>query len=95
VVANAHVVAATPHALTVEVDQTGNPLIDFLLTEPLRIAEGRLELGDRPGLGIQLNDAEVARHRLADPHRVPDGWYSDMLFGVQRNNPAPPYEQLG
>jgi D-galactarolactone cycloisomerase len=95
VVANAHVVAATPHALTVEVDQTGNPLIDALMAEPLRIQEGRLHLGDKPGLGIELNEAEVARHRLADATQIPDGWYSDMLFGVQVNNPAPPYAQLG
>ncbi|MFM8584109.1 MAG: hypothetical protein ACKOFW_21840, partial [Planctomycetaceae bacterium] len=71
------------------------PLIESLLVEPLRIEEGRLQLGDRPGLGIELNHAEVARHRLADPTQVPDGWYSDMLFGVQVNNPAPPYPQLG
>src|SRR5262249_7673707 len=34
-VANAHVVAAFPNSITVEVDQTGNPFIDDLLTQRL------------------------------------------------------------
>ena len=48
-VANAHVVAALPNGLTVEVDQTGNPFIEELLVEPLEIADGQLQLGVGPG----------------------------------------------
>jgi L-alanine-DL-glutamate epimerase-like enolase superfamily enzyme len=92
VLANAQVVAATPHALTVEVDQTGNPLIEELLVEPLSIVEGRLQLSERPGLGLELNRTVVDRLRLADPYQIPNGWYSDMLFGADWNKPAPPYE---
>ena len=95
IMANAQVVAATPHALTVEVDQTGNPFVEELLTEPLQIREGRLQLSRRPGLGIELNQAVVDRLRMADPLHVPDGWYSDMVFGQQDNTPAGPYRERG
>jgi len=80
VVANAHVVAAVPNGLTVEVDQTGNPFIEELLTEPLSIRNGMLQLSDRPGLGITLNEKTVERYRLADPLAIPAGNYSDMVF---------------
>lgn len=81
VIANAHVIAAIDHGITVEVDQTGNPFIEELLTEPLRIIDGRLQLSDAPGLGIRLNEEVVKRHRMADPFTLPDGSYSDMVFG--------------
>jgi L-alanine-DL-glutamate epimerase-like enolase superfamily enzyme len=90
VIANAHVVAAIPNGLTVEVDRTGNPFVDDLLTEPLRIAGGRLHLPSAPGLGISLDDAVIARYRLpAGP--VPAGNYSDMVFGATPTAAVPPY----
>ncbi len=60
VTANAHAVAAAKTGLTVEVDRTGNPFIDELLTEPLSVVDGRLSLSDRPGLGISLDQATVS-----------------------------------
>lgn len=91
IVANAQVVAATPHALTVEVDQTGNPFVEELLTEPLAIQDGRLQLSTKPGLGVELNPEVVERLRLPDPLQIPDGWYSDMIFGQSDLRPAGPY----
>ncbi len=93
IVANAQVVAANPHALTVEVDQTGNPFVEELLVEPLRIQEGRLQLSRRPGLGIELNQSVVERLRMPNQLEVPDGWYSDMVFGQQDNQAAGPYRE--
>ena len=93
IMANAQVVAATPHALTVEVDQTGNPFVEELLVEPLQVKDGRLQLSRRPGLGIELNQAAVEKYRMADPLSIPDGWYSDMVFGQQDNRPAGPYRE--
>lgn len=90
VVANAHVVASTPIGMTVEVDQTGNPFVTGLLTEPLHIAEGRLRLPAQPGLGISLNEGTIARYRLASGP-VPAGNYSDMAFGADHADPVPPY----
>jgi L-alanine-DL-glutamate epimerase-like enolase superfamily enzyme len=91
VMANAHVVAARPNGLTVEMDQTGNPFIDDLLVEPLRVRDGLLSLSDRPGLGIALDPAVLARYRMKDPATMPDGFYSDMAFGADAFAPSPPY----
>lgn len=93
IMANAQVVAATPHALTVEVDQTGNPFVEELLAEPLQVKDGRLQLSLKPGLGIELNQAAMEKYRMADPLAVPDGWYSDMVFGQADNKPAGPYRE--
>jgi L-alanine-DL-glutamate epimerase-like enolase superfamily enzyme len=81
VMANAQVVAANSNGLTVEVDQTGNPFIEELLVEPLSINDGQLALSRAPGLGIELNQSVVNRYRLRDPLAIPDGCYSDMVFG--------------
>lgn len=93
IMSNAQVVAATPHALTVEVDRTGNPFVEELLAEPLQVKDGRLQLSLKPGLGIELNQAAVEKYRMADPLAVPDGWYSDMVFGQADNKPAGPYRE--
>jgi L-alanine-DL-glutamate epimerase-like enolase superfamily enzyme len=91
-VANAHLVAALANGLTVEVDQTGNPFVEDLLAEPLRIADGRLALGRRPGLGIDLDEEAVARLAHAYGDAMADGNYSDLVFGRQYYTVAPPYE---
>jgi D-galactarolactone cycloisomerase len=91
VMANAQVVAARSNGLTVEVDQTGNPFIDELLVEPLQVRDGMLSLSGRPGLGIEVNPAVLARYRMAEPLVLPDGFYSDMAFGPQAFAPPPPY----
>jgi D-galactarolactone cycloisomerase len=93
IMANAHVVASQPHALTVEIDQTGNPFVEELLIEPLQVVDGRLRLSDQPGLGIELNSSVVERYRLSDPRAVPDGHYSDMVFGKLSYQPASPYQE--
>lgn len=94
VFANAHVVAGLPHGLTVEVDQTGNPFVDELLVEPIRVVDGRLQLSERPGLGVELNPAVIERYRMRDPAAIPDGHYSDMVFGKASYRPAGPYREL-
>jgi L-alanine-DL-glutamate epimerase-like enolase superfamily enzyme len=91
VMANAQVVSALPNGLTVEVDQTGNPFIDELLAEPLRVREGLLRLGHAPGLGIQLDARAVERYRMKDPLALEDGFYSDMVFGKEHLYTAPEY----
>ena len=93
ITANAHVVAAMPNGLTVEMDQTGNPMIDELLVEPLRVKNGLLTLSGRPGLGIELNQAVVERLRMADPLAIPNGFYSDMVFGTDGLGPSSPYQE--
>jgi len=94
VVSNAHVVAACPTGITVEVDQTGNPFIEKLLQTPLQIIEGQLQLGEKPGLGIEVDFEMLEKYRMADPLTIPDGRYSDMVFGADYLSPAGPYEEI-
>lgn len=93
-IANAHVVAALPNGITVEVDQTGNPFIDRLLKEPLHIENGRLRLPDAAGLGIDLDPAAVTELTLPPGTLMPDGNYSDLIFGPQYLSEPPPYETI-
>ena len=86
-----HVIAALPNGLTVEIDQTGNGLINQLLTEPFRVVDGEIALPNKPGLGIELDPNAVARFTVPNG-AVPDGNYSDMVFGKQYFTPAGPYE---
>ena len=78
--ANMHLVAATPHALTVEVDQTGNPFIDDLLIDGPRIVDGRAVLPTGSGLGIELNTETMRRYTVPRRQATPPGNYSDMVF---------------
>ena len=94
IVANAHVIAAMPNGITVEIDQTGIPFITELLSEPLRVENGQLHLSDSPGLGIELNMEIVDHLRMADPLAIPDGSYSDMMFGKDYFPPSLPYVEM-
>jgi D-galactarolactone cycloisomerase len=90
--ANMHVAAALPHAITVEMDQTGNPFIEDLLTNKLRIVNGELAMPRGPGLGIELDEDVVERYSLQRGEALPLGNYSDMVFGAPYYGPAGPYE---
>jgi hypothetical protein len=90
--ANAHFVAAMPNGVTVEVDQSGNPFIDDLLVEPLHIQDGLLRLSDAPGLGIEVNRESLRRLTLPADRTIPDGNYSDLIFGAEYLTSAPPYQ---
>jgi len=91
IIANAHVISTLPNGLTVEVDQTGNPFVDELLAEPLTVRDGLLRLGEAPGLGVELDERVVERYRLPDPQALPDGFYSDMVFGKEHLYTPPKY----
>ena len=88
IVANAHVVSAMPNGITVEIDQMTNPFVEELLGEPLQIQSGQLQLSRAPELGIELDMSVVDRYRISDPLNIPDGVYSDMMFG-RENFPGP------
>ena len=91
IVANAHVVSAMPNGLTVEIDRMNNPFVDNLIGRPLEVLDGEIALGDQPGLGIDLNEETIERCRLDDPLHIPDGVYSDMMFGKANLPRALPY----
>ena len=63
-VASMHLLASIPNGLLLEFDQNPHALRDELLKEPVRLgADGCVALPDRPGLGIELDPAAVARYR--------------------------------
>jgi L-alanine-DL-glutamate epimerase-like enolase superfamily enzyme len=78
--ANMHLVSTVPDALTVEVDQTGNPFIDNLLVGGPRIEDGYAVLPEQPGLGIDLDEDVVAKYAVPRGELTPPGNYSDMVF---------------
>jgi len=90
IVANAHVVAALPNGISVEIDNTGNPFITDLLVEPLLVEGGLLKVPSGPGLGLVLNQTEVERMRI-DTDSLPSGHYSDMAFGNEHLVRTPEY----
>ena len=65
--ASAHLAAAIPGsgpgtgADWVEMDANPNPLFETVVTSPPRVVDGHLLLPDGPGLGVELNEAGVAR----------------------------------
>ena len=48
--------------MILEFDVDDPPWRDDILTEPLDVRDGHLYLSDRPGLGADLNEAEIAKH---------------------------------
>jgi L-alanine-DL-glutamate epimerase-like enolase superfamily enzyme len=90
-IANAHVVAALSNGFSVEVDQTGNPFVDDLLRGPLHIENGLLRLSEEPGLGVELDAAALERYTWPRGAPIPDGNYSDMVFGAAYWFEPPPY----
>jgi D-galactarolactone cycloisomerase len=91
-VANMHVVASLPNGLMVEMDRTGNPLIDELLEEPVKVRDGQVALPQAPGLGVELNYEVLERYSLPPGTAIPDGNYSDVIFGRAFYEPAGPYD---
>jgi D-galactarolactone cycloisomerase len=94
IIANAQVVSAMPNGISVEIDQMNNPFVNDLLDEPLSITEGLLKLSDAPGLGISLNTDGVERLRMTDPLCMPDGVFSDMMFGKDNIPDVLPYLEI-
>ncbi len=88
---NMHLIAALPNGITVEIDRSGNPMVDALLVEPLHVKEGMLRLSDAPGLGIEINEKVIDQLRLPASMPVPDGCFSDMFFGQEYLYTAQPY----
>ena len=90
-VANMHLIASLPNSITVEVDQTGNPLIDDLLLDRLEVIDGEIAMPQGPGLGIELNEDTVEEYTFPRGTPIPEGNYADMVFGQHHYAPARPY----
>jgi D-galactarolactone cycloisomerase len=64
--ASLHLLASTPNGLFMEVDANPNPLrTDLLRKAPFELREGQfVPVGDRPGLGIELDEAALAEYEV-------------------------------
>lgn len=56
IVANAHLVAASPNRLVLEYCTVYNPLVTGLLKDPLVPVQGYIDLPNKPGLEVELNE---------------------------------------
>ncbi|MBZ0289315.1 MAG: mandelate racemase/muconate lactonizing enzyme family protein [Anaerolineae bacterium] len=64
----AHVAAAIPNHITMEVLQAGR---DKILNHNHRIVDGWIVLSDAPGLGIEFDPEKLAAHTVATPSPAP------------------------
>jgi D-galactarolactone cycloisomerase len=90
-IANAHVVCALPNGVAVEVDRTGCPFMDGLLAEGLPLKEGKIQLSQQPGLGIEVDLEMLARLRASGVESTSAGNYSDLVFGGGAYTSVPTY----
>ncbi|MGB2826698.1 MAG: mandelate racemase/muconate lactonizing enzyme family protein [Dehalococcoidales bacterium] len=62
---NLHFSASIPNSMFQEFDRNYNPLREELLTEPVRInKDGYIDLPDKPGLGVELNESTIKKYRV-------------------------------
>ncbi len=63
--ASVHLCACIPNFLVMEYQLGDVPWIDDLISSPIPINRGYLEIPERPGLGIELNKKEVAKYLVS------------------------------
>ncbi len=64
--ANAHLVAAIPNRLMLELNQTYNPFKEEIFKDPLVVVNGYMDLPDRPGFGMELIDDVASKFPYID-----------------------------
>jgi galactonate dehydratase len=69
-IVSAHVAMASPNFVALETCLYPPDWTRELLTEPLELADGYLDLSDKPGWGIEL-DVELCRGHPYKPHKLP------------------------
>lgn len=55
-IANAHLEAAIPNHLILELNQTYNDLLEGVFKDGLQVKDGYLDISDRPGFGVEIVD---------------------------------------
>jgi D-galactarolactone cycloisomerase len=73
VAASLHLNAASPNAIVLELDRTYNPLMTDLVTNPLNVHDGVVELPTAPGLGVEIDWEFVASHPYSGEHGIGAG----------------------
>ncbi len=59
-----HVAAASPAGFILEYSLGANPLLQELAQEGFPLQDGTVEIPDRPGLGLTINQDFVDRYRV-------------------------------
>jgi len=90
--ANLHVLATLDTDVMLEIDQTGNALIEDLLNERLELRDGKVTVPRGPGLGVSLNEDALERYSYPAEEPFPEGNYADMVFGAKYLTPPNPYK---
>lgn len=62
-----HFSANVPNFLIQEVEVDDVPWRDEVISEPLKIRDGYLELPDAPGFGVEIDEDEIAKHPVCGP----------------------------
>ncbi len=69
-IVSAHVAAASPNFVALEICTYPPEWTRGLVSEPVELADGYLELSDAPGWGVEL-DLELCRAHPYRPHALP------------------------
>jgi L-rhamnonate dehydratase len=64
VAACAHLVASIPNGFTLEYTMSESPIARELVKNPVTLVNGRIEVPQGPGLGIEINEDIVRRYRV-------------------------------
>ena len=63
VAATLHVIATMPDCPYLEYNVMDNPLRTDLVKDPIRPVKGVVNVPTKPGLGIELNEKTIRKHR--------------------------------
>ena len=62
ILAGAHTMMTVPNFFKLEMNHSSLPTLTMMITEPININQGYLELPSRPGLGVELNEDYLESH---------------------------------
>ncbi len=62
ILAGAHTMMTVPNFYKLEMNHASLDVLNKMIDEPLKIVEGRLQLPDRPGIGVDLNREFIEAH---------------------------------
>ena len=100
---SAHLGAVLPFAQWPTITCLNN-YTDDLLTEPLTIRGGYVQVPEQPGLGVQFDEEALSKYRMEPPYRLPDErhilsvvWPGGrvMHFANMRDHCWPHFRQYG
>jgi galactonate dehydratase len=74
--ANAQLSAAVPSFLILEHEE----MAPWAVTPPIKIVDGYIEIPTTPGLGIDIDEEEIARHQA----KIADGTYKPFRLDLEK-----------